>query len=160
MSKGVCTKESLVSVFPQSPKRVVVIHGDLFKDHALLFIKVSLSQCRTEDVRNDGSGIHQFLGKDMGVKRRQLPSGESIVTGTNTVEITIDIVGGPALSPLEHHVLKEVADTHQLPRLITGASFHKEPHRRGVRLGAGFSNYRQTIVEHCVPKFKSHKVAS
>ena len=78
----------------------------------------------------------------MSVKRRQLPSGESVVTRTNTVEITIDIVGGSAFGPLEHHVLKEVTNTHQLPRLITSASFHKETHRRGVRLRAGFSNYR------------------
>ena len=96
----------------------------------------------------------------MGVKRREFPSGESIVARTNTVEITIDIVGGSALGPLKDHVLKEVADTHQLPRLITSASFHKETDRRRVRFRAGFSNNRQTIFEDCVPKFKSHKVAS
>ena len=96
----------------------------------------------------------------MCVKRREFPGGESIVARTNTVEITIDIVGGSAFGPLEHHVLKEVTNTHQLPRLITSASFHKETDRRRVRLRAGFSNNRQTIFEDCVPKFKSHKVAS
>ena len=78
---------------------------------------------------------------------------------TNAVEITIDIVGGSAFGSLKHHVLKEVADTHQLPWLITSASFHKETDSRGMRVRAGFSNNRQTIFEDCVPKFKSHKVS-
>ncbi len=95
----------------------------------------------------------------MGVKRREFPSGESIVARSNTVEITIDVIRSPAFGSLKHHVLKEVADAHQLPRLITSASFHKETNRRGVRLRAGFSNNRQTIFEDCVPKFKSHKVS-
>ena len=76
----------------------------------------------------------------MGVKRREFPSGEGIVARTNSVEITIDIVGGSAFGPLKHHVLKEVTDAHQLPWFITSASFHKETDRRGMRLGAGFSN--------------------
>ena len=95
----------------------------------------------------------------MGVKRREFSSGEGIVARTDTVEITIDVIRSPAFGPLKHHVLKKVTDTHQLPWLIASASFHKETHRRGVRLGAGFGNNRQTIFEDCVPKFKSHKVS-
>jgi hypothetical protein len=114
------------------PERLVGVHGDLLEDDALFLVEVLLAKRRTEDVREDLERGRQPLGQHVRVVRGQLVGRERVLARADVVELPVDVLGRPALAPLEHHVLEVVGHAHKFGRLVARARLHEESDRGGV----------------------------
>src|SRR6058998_2488756 len=73
-----------------------------------------LGQVRVEDARLEGRGIARGIGVE-----RAAPG----------LERESDLLRGPPLRPLEHHVLEQVGHTHLGPGLVSAGASNPDPHR-------------------------------
>ena len=110
----------------EPPGRAVVVHTDLFEDDVLLHVEVVFAQRRAEDVAEQVDRAGEELGQDVCVVDGLLVAGEGVVVGADLVELAVDIVCGPALGALEHHVFEEVGHTHEGCLLIACAGLDEE----------------------------------
>ena len=116
----------------QRHERVVLVHGDLLQDHALLLVEVGLTQRRAQDVGQHLHSRRQVLGQHMRMEAGHLAAGERVVTGADAIEVLVHLQRAALLRTLEHHVFQEVAHTHQGRGFIPGAGANEESGCRGV----------------------------
>ncbi len=140
----------------ERPEWLVLVHGDLFEDHALLVVEIRFAQRGAEDVREDVRRFGQRLGEDLRVEGGHLRRREGVVAGADLVELAVDVVGRTPLGALEHHVLEEVADAHDGARLVAGAGLDEESARRSVRRRVGLGDDGQAVVEGGLLEFNWH----
>ena len=85
--------------------------------------------------------------KDLAIERAQLLARESVKPPPDAIDLPRDRAGGPALGPLEEHMLDEVADAVEIWRLEPGSG--ADPYSQGNRLEIGdfLRDDPQTVIQ-------------
>src|SRR5204863_5357149 len=104
---------------------IVLVHLDLFEDHALLSADVVWLENRiqdevTEHVHRDG----HVLIENLCIEADAFLSGEGVHVAADGVHLAGDIEGGSRLRPFEDHVLHEVRNAIDLRVFMARAGLY------------------------------------
>ncbi len=111
---------------------VVLVHLDLFQNHAALALDVGVGENRVEDqvgehVQGDGHVVSQRLD----VEADGFLAGEGVQVAADRIHLAGNVLGGAGTGALEEHVLHKVGDAAGLGQFAPRAGL--DPHAHGHR---------------------------
>ena len=112
---------------------IVLVHLDLFEDHAALAGDLLRGEDRVQhQVREHIERGRNVLVEHLDVEADGFLAGESVEIAADGVDFAGDALRGARLGPLENHVLDEVGDAVQLGHFVTRTGAHPDPHSDGA----------------------------
>ena len=111
---------------------IILVHLDLFEDHAALAGNVVCRECGVqhqvgENLKRDGNVFVEHLN----VEADAFLGGEGVHIAADGIDLAGNLLGGAVLGAFENHVLDKMGDAVRLRGLIARAGF--EPDADGSR---------------------------
>ena len=122
--------------------RIVLIHLDLFQNHALFAGNVLGIESWIEDqVAQNVDGNRQMLIQDFNVEADGFFAGEGVHVAADGIHLAGNVTRRACLGPFKDHVLGEVRNAIQLRRLIARTGLHPNSNGNGTDVGHLFTQH-------------------
>ena len=129
---------------------VVLVHLDLFEDHAPLALDIALGKDRVQhQIAEYVDSYGHMLIQHFNVKADRLFARECVQVSADRVDLARNALRGSRLGPFENHVLHKMRDAIQLRDLMPRAGPHPHAHCNRAHVLHALSQNRQPIREDC-----------
>src|SRR6476646_9878045 len=111
--------------------RIILIHLDLFHDHATFAGDVrSIKYGVEHKIAQDVEGRRNVLVEDLNVEADTLLGGKSVHVSANRVDLARNLFGRAVLGPFEYHVLNEMGNPVPLRIFVARTGLQPDADRR------------------------------
>ena len=141
--------------------RIVLIHLDLFQNHATLAQNVlGIEDGVQHQIAEHVQRNRQVLVQNFYVEANAFFGGKRVHVSANRIHLPRNVLGGARLGPLEDHVLQEVRDPVSRAIFVPRSRPQPYPNRDRSDVLHGLGQHRQTVGQDLtlyVARFVNHR---